>query len=1191
MNLKKIILINSANFNYLEVDMSKDLFFLGDNGSGKTTVIRAVHYLFSGDVRNLGIPTDKDGFKEYYFRYQNSYMIYVFEDFFIFMYKASGEIVKIFSKQNFDNSRVIDAEGNLFDLNDIKRYAKEPNLKKTVKSLSEYRDIIYGHDAKHKDFCFTYIKNSDIFIGLFNEIFNIDKSIIDSKSIKKAIQTTLDFEKEVIDFNYDEYLQRIYEFQSKYKFFREFEKQKNSIDEAYVLKGELLELEGSLSHTKEKIKYLSVKEEELLSISLKRDGVIFKEQDRLRDAKRRQEKKLTCYSQKAVKIINSLNLDIQEITRLKEKFSNENILKNKDLADRYTQIKESFDEINTSYAKLKSGFEDALENIEKEIKALVYRRDKELLREAQDKEFNQQQSFKNELESKISKNELELNLFIEKAQYEISTHKENIGLRNKDLVDAKNQDDLLSRKLDDDLRMLKLQKNEDISKEEDLISVKNQEIIKFEFEVKNISNSIENLKYKLNRDTRDKDEEFNEENQRLVEQIDLFNSMIYSKKGSFKEFLNEEVDGWESELFPILDTKLLDMDLKDLNPTLNDSNKLFGISLSSDKLKKILTRDEAEAEINLVEQKQNIAKEVYEEKLKALNLKYEQDVRDFELNIQLNKKEIEVKLDEIKLSEHNLRTIEQNFLQVTMDLNSAYKTSSEKLNSLEEKLKLEIQNLSQEIAKEEKSIDSQKTALKQNSISLNSKYEKDVDALKQSILTWLGDERESIDAQIRVKEAKKFQTTQDEQIQHLEQQLSLKHEELKQSDRALEYLDEYTKVESKINSLDRLGVKLETVEFKSSEFKTRLNLGIKVFSQNEKDLLVEKRELNLSIKKYDEGLSSFDDMELDLDDVNEKVSDEFLDDILSFYNKQLDSYASKKIKLTTMLTRINILKNIQGEIDINFKVQELDSNFFISSSPNILTKIDELIEFKNKTLEIVKENGHKNFVNFVNNLLPTKMSIFSDSEDKFFTQVARINKNLSKVDFGVIKDIRIDAGTTDKKSIAKILKDLEANVSNLSSLLNEGSLFYDKKDVMDELNSLEDKFAMIKGELKGSAISLRDTLDLSLSFNENGKHITQVAQLKNESSTGGSILLKIAIAISILKLFVKEDDTPFFLIVDEVSRLHSSNQERLREFANSKGFGIIFVTPEPTYSKPDHIKYYRFKKNIDDEFEAVELNI
>ncbi|MDQ7067466.1 MAG: hypothetical protein Q9M40_05575 [Sulfurimonas sp.] len=161
----------------------------------------------------------------------------------------------------------------------------------------------------------------------------------------------------------------------------------------------------------------------------------------------------------------------------------------------------------------------------------------------------------------------------------------------------------------------------------------------------------------------------------------------------------------------------------------------------------------------------------------------------------------------------------------------------------------------------------------------------------------------------------------------------------------------------------------------------------------------------------------------------------------------------------------------------------------------------------------------------------------------------------------------------------------------LARFLSEESLFYDKDEVLVELDRLEMKFKEIKQELKGSAISLQDTIDLSLSFNENGKEINQVSQLKNESSTGGSMLLKIAIAISILKLFIKEDKTPFFLIVDEVSRLHSNNQEKLRAFANSKGFGIVFVTPEPTYSKPEAIKYYRFRKNVDDEFEAIELNV
>ena len=1191
MNLKKIILINSANFNYLEVDMSKDLFFLGDNGSGKTTVIRAVHYLFSGDVRNLGIPTDKDGFKEYYFRYQNSYMIYVFEDFFIFMYKAGGEIVKLFSKQEFDKSRVIDAEGSLFELADIRKYAKEPNLKKTVKSLSEYRDIIYGHDSKYIDFKFTSIKNSEIFIGLFNEIFNIDKSIIDSKSIKKAIQTTLDYEKEVIDFNYDDYLQKIYEFQSKYKFFKEFERQKNSIEEAYLLKGELLELEVELLHQKEKLNYLSNKEEELLSDVLKRDSLILKEQDKVRENKKVKDKILNRCTDRVSTIINSLALDIEEISRLKEMYAKDNVLKNRDLADRYTEIKQSFDELSNSYAKLKSGFEDALGNIEKEIKSLEYKRDKELQREADDKESNQRRSLKDQLEADISKSELELNSFIQKTEYEISAKKDEIQVFDEKILESKKLQESIYTQLGESQRELKNQKDTDISSKEDAISVSEQDILKFESENKNISFSIENLKYKLNRDVKNTDEEYADENKRLVDEIAVYESMIHSNPGSFKEFLNEEVDGWEGEIFPIIDTKLLDMSVSDLSPSLVGSEKLFGLSLNKDKLKKILTKDEAEVEISALAHKQKIALEVYEEKLKELNKKYQNDVKEFELNIQLNTKEIELKQEEIKQYYQQIKDIEYEFMKTTQELRSTYEKEDAQAKKQTSKLQNSSQNSLNEIEDLNKSIYASRVEVKQNISALTLKYDKDLETTKEKITSWLKDERESLDAQIRLKEAKKFETTQSEQIQNLEAQLKVKHEELRLSDRAKEYLAEYSHVEIKIESYDKLVIQLDAIRFKNDEFKSRLNHKINGYDEIYKELSFEQKECSKNIKKYEKGLERFDEMEIDFDECSTRISDEFLDDVISVYEKTISTYTNKKINLKTMLDRINSLKNTQSEIDINFRLDELDSDFYISSSPNILTKIDEIVEFKDKKLEIVKENGHKEFVNFVNNLLPQKMSIFSDSEDKFFTQVARINKNLSKVDFGVIKDIQIDTKTTDKKSIAKILKDLEANVSNLSSLLNENSLFYDKKDVMDELNSLEDKFAMIKGELKGSAISLRDTLDLSLSFNENGKHVTQVAQLKNESSTGGSILLKIAIAISILKLFVKEDDTPFFLIVDEVSRLHSSNQERLREFANSKGFGIIFVTPEPTYSKPDHIKYYRFKKNVDDEFEAVELNI
>ncbi|MFT7004528.1 MAG: energy-coupling factor transporter ATP-binding protein EcfA2, partial [Sulfurimonas sp.] len=373
--IKKIILINSANFNFLEVDLQKDLFFLGDNGSGKTTAIRAIHYLYSGDVRNLGIPTDKDGFKEYYFKFSNSYMIYVFEDFFIFMYKAGGEIVKLFSKQKFEISRVIDESSNLYELDVIRRYTREANLKKTVKSLSEYRDIIYGNNKQLLDFKFTSIRNSDTFLGLFNEIFNIDKSIIDSKSIKQAIQTTLDYEKKVIDFNHEEYLQKIYEFQSEYKFFKEFEKQKDNIDGAYELKETLLAYEEDINELKEKILYREKKESYELSQSETKHKAIEIRLSKVKEIlKIKVNTKAKCEEKFRI-LSNTLELDIQRISALKEKYSQENILLYRDRADKYEEILNNQSELNQSYIKLKSGFENELDNINKEIKTLEYKRD------------------------------------------------------------------------------------------------------------------------------------------------------------------------------------------------------------------------------------------------------------------------------------------------------------------------------------------------------------------------------------------------------------------------------------------------------------------------------------------------------------------------------------------------------------------------------------------------------------------------------------------------------------------------------------------------------------------------------------------------------------------------------------------------------------------------------------------------
>lgn len=1189
--VEKIILINSANFNFLEVDLHKDLFFLGDNGSGKTTVIRAIHYLFSGDVRNLGIPSDKEGFKEYYFKYANSYMIYQFSDFFIFMYKSGNEIIKIFSKQKFDFAHVIKEDGTLYELESIKRYARSVHLKKTVKSFREYRDIVYGNEKKYLDFKFTFIKNSDTFLALFNEIFNIDKSIIDSKSIKKAIQTTLDYDTKVIDFNHEEYLHKIYEFQSEYKFFKEFEKQKENIESAYAIKEQLLEYEKNIFILKENIAY-RVKYEKVELEKLESKFRLLEEHlDSSREFyKVKKASLLKCEKSFQLKA-DALRVEIGQIRALKEKFSQKRVLVNRDLADRYEEIKERLSEHNQSYIQLKQGFENELDNINKEIKNLYFRRDKELLQEESTKRFNKKQLLENVLYEEIQKLELAYDAKQSKAEIDIYDINQEILSFEVDVQREKLQ---LNTIHEEQSSALKTLKNSYESKEESLKQTLKQSLEKIdtkEREIKKISHSLEDLQ-------RDKEQElfghkknYNVELQNINQELQKYKAMVYSQPDSFKEFLNEEVDGWERELYPILDDSVLDMSIKELAPQLLSDGRVLSLSFDNSKLKKILTKEEANQKIEALESAKSTLEESYKNALSALELKYKEIQEKLQEQQSILSSEILNLQEEVKTLQNSILSLAEELKSAQSEMQKMHAKNIQAQNRVIENLHNEIHNNNQEVEKINKALKSEKISLSKEINYLKVEYGKNLQIADKELSIWLKAEQEKVDALIASKNEQKHKITKDERLKELESAIEKSQKDLEKSLNAKVYLQEYESSKEYIAMLNQKVNALETMQLKNSEFEKRLTLKIENYEHAIENFKEEKIELKFLEREIKKGEKFFEPIAHKFIDVLESQSEEYLYVLVEQYSALLRNYEDKKIDLKGKLDKVNRLKDSQNEIDINFNIDELENALFLSHIPNIALKLDEIVEFKNKKLELVKQSGNQRFISFVNNMLPQKMSVFSDSEDKFFAQVAKINKNLSSIDFGVIKDIKIDTKLGEKKSIAKLLNELNTTVTTLSSLLSESSLFYDKNDILVELNLLERKFKEIKVELKGNAISLEDTIDLTLSFNENGKKITQVSQLKNESSTGGSMLLKIAIAISILKLFISEEKTPFFLIVDEVSRLHSINQEKLRKFANSKGFGIVFVTPEPTYSKPDAIKYYRFRKNIDNEFEAVELNV
>ena len=91
--LNRIIFINSAAIRYSEIQLDGNIHFIGTQGVGKSTILRAILFFYNADAQRLGIPVEKKSYQEYYFPYADSYIIYevMREDgcFTVFSYKTT----------------------------------------------------------------------------------------------------------------------------------------------------------------------------------------------------------------------------------------------------------------------------------------------------------------------------------------------------------------------------------------------------------------------------------------------------------------------------------------------------------------------------------------------------------------------------------------------------------------------------------------------------------------------------------------------------------------------------------------------------------------------------------------------------------------------------------------------------------------------------------------------------------------------------------------------------------------------------------------------------------------------------------------------------------------------------------------------------------------------------------------------
>src|SRR6218665_751518 len=117
--LNKIVFINSATIQYAEVMVEGNVHFIGTQGVGKSTLLRAILYFYNADSMKLGISKEKKSFAEYYFPYQNAFLVYeVMREtgpYCILVFKSQGKACFRFMDAPYNQKYFIDPDGVAFD--------------------------------------------------------------------------------------------------------------------------------------------------------------------------------------------------------------------------------------------------------------------------------------------------------------------------------------------------------------------------------------------------------------------------------------------------------------------------------------------------------------------------------------------------------------------------------------------------------------------------------------------------------------------------------------------------------------------------------------------------------------------------------------------------------------------------------------------------------------------------------------------------------------------------------------------------------------------------------------------------------------------------------------------------------------------------------------------------------------------
>lgn len=1203
--LNKIVFINSASVKYAEIGLDGNVHLIGTQGVGKSTLLRAILFFYNANKSKLGISREKKRFDEYYFEYQNSYIIYeIVKDnipFCVLAYKVNGKAAFRFFNSEYQKKFFIDENSRAFENWEKTRDAlgKAIYYTKIISNYEEYRKIIYGDNKGLKSEFRKYaLIESKQYQNIPRTIQNVLlNSNLEAKFIKDTIINSISEDEFTIDVsNYSK--NHLRDFETQIKDIRIwFKKNKKGeivvrnqadkiIDNYRILNFLKKEKKGLAINLSSRINYIEREKSQLStnhSIENSKLEELFQKKENLKGIHLKREQKLISkidyINKKLTEAENKqTEFESQNIKLLIEKVAKKESLINKQSAkiDEKNLLTSQFAEISQKYKALITQTKNQEKEFANERNAEINRYESEFgdrkseIFESYNKSIQEIRKANQELEEKANN---EIDSFIDK---ENSFKRDKAELKHKTFYDAE------IKGCEDE----KTQLNSKIQKSNTLILNSNNEKKflgkKLEFEEKEI---VDNAESKV------ENEQINQKKHST--EIGDIETKIRQSKSSLYGWLNDNVPNWEGTIGKVIDEKYVLFNTE-LSPKLIDNNtaSIFGLEINLNALdNRIKTVKEYNQEIELLKAKvTEIQKSIAlingskESSLKNLNVKFRKKLNTLKEVISTNEyvvsqSEQHLKNNKIKLDEWVLKSTSEKAVVL-----SKIEEDLEGLSIQKAKAKENLENIikggDREISKKEK-----EKAVEINNVEL---------AKDEAIKTISASTTENkVNADKRIKELKNQQDLE----------LNNKGVDTERLKIIEDCLTEITEDLSFIRSNERTVFDYEKDKRELFDKVPELRAD-KTTNRKKQNTL--KKEQRIEQEKFDKKYNQQDDIvqaiQTKIDEFNKdvetfnqfKTSDTFLSIQNDFLNKINENNRSKAAILIIEELNDRHYKSINKFNDLQQSVNSFISNF---NEQNIfrfkvkLNKDSDFINFAIDLKEFIEEGKINQFEKRVNERFSHIIQQIGNETTDLISKEAEIEKIIKKInnDFisknfvEAIKEMEMRTQKSSNPVVKLLIKIKEFNDEN-SLILGENNLFTSPETENKNHKAVELLKQLVKEleKYKNSVLTLSESFDLQFRIVENDNDSGWVEKLSNVGSEGTDVLVKAMINILLLNVFKdnaskKFKDFKLHCMMDEIGRLHPNNIKGILRFANDRN--ILLINGSPTSQNAIDYRYtYKLSK-------------